>query len=285
MQLGQNEMQGKVCMITGATSGIGAATARGLAQLGATIIIVGRSQDRCLGTVNAIKEQTGNRHVDYLVADLSSQKAIRQLAVEFKRRNSRLDVLINNAGINLLQRQLSVDGLEMVFATNHLSYFMLTHLLLDTLEASAPSRIVNVSSFVHRRARVDFDHLQAGGMNAYPQSKLANLLFTYELARRLGGTSVTVNALNPGLVKSNFGLNNPGPAALIKRILNAVRGVSAEEGAHTSIYLASSPEVANVSGKYFENCKPIESSPVSCDKDAAQRLWQVSAELTGLSPR
>jgi NAD(P)-dependent dehydrogenase (short-subunit alcohol dehydrogenase family) len=156
--------------------------------------------------------------------------------------------------------------------------------LLDVLKASTPARIVNVSSFVHRRASLDFDQLETGGFNAYPQSKLANLLFTYELARRLEGTKVTVNALNPGLVRSNFGLNIPGPVGLLKRLMNAVIGVSPEEGAKTSLYLAISPEVEGVTGKYFEKCKPIGSSPISYDKDAARRLWQVSAELTGLSP-
>ena len=275
---------GKICMITGATAGIGEATARGLAQQGATVIVVGRNPDKCAATVDRLKQQTGNVNIDYLLADLSSQKEIYLLAEEFRRRYPRLDVLINNAGINLLQRQLSPDGIELVFATNHLSYFLLTRLLLDVLKASAPTRIVNVASFVHRQARLDFDQLQAGGLNAYPLSKLANLLFTYELARRLEGTNVTVNALNPGLVRSNFGLNIPGPAGLLKRLMNALIGVSVEEGAKTSLYLAISPEVQAVTGKYFEKCKPIESSPASYDEDAARRLWQVSAELTGLSP-
>ena len=276
---------GKTVLVTGATAGIGEATARGLAQQGATVIIVGRNPDKCTATVSRLKQQTGNTNIDYLLADLASQKEIYRLVEEFRRRYPRLDVLINNAGINLLQRQLSPDGTELVFATNHLSYFLLTLLLLDVLKASAPARIVNVASFVHRQARLDFDKLQTGGFNAYPLSKLANLLFTYELARRLEGTNVTVNALNPGLVRSNFGLNIPGPAGLLKRLMNAVVGVSPEEGAKTSLYLATSPEVEGVTGKYFEKCKPIESSPVSYDKDAARRLWHVSAELTGLSPR
>jgi NAD(P)-dependent dehydrogenase (short-subunit alcohol dehydrogenase family) len=274
---------GKTVLVTGATSGIGEATARGLAQQGATVIVVGRNLDKCTATVNRLKQQTGNANIDDLLADLASQKEIYRLVEEFRHRYTRLDVLINNAGINLLQRQLSPDGTELVFATNHLSYFLLTLLLLDVLKAGAPARIVNVSSFVHRRASLDFDQLQTGGSNAYPLSKLANLLFTYELARRLEGTNVTVNALNPGLVRSNFGLNIPGPAGLIKRLMNALIGVSPEEGAKTSLYLAISPEVEGVTGKYFEKCKPIGSSPISYDKDAARRLWQVSAELTGLS--
>ena len=276
---------GKTVLVTGATAGIGEATARGLAQQGATVIIVGRNPDKCTATVNRLKQQTGNANIDYLLADLASRKEIHRLVEEFRRRYPRLDVLINNAGINLLQRQLSPEGIELVFATNHLSYFLLTLLLLDVLKASAPARIVNVSSFVHRRASLDFDQLQTGGSNAYPLSKLANLLFTYELARRLEGTNVTVNALNPGLVRSNFGLNTPGPAGLLKRLMNALIGVSPVEGAKTSLYLATAPEVEGVTGKYFEKCKPIESSPVSYDKDAARRLWLVSAELTGLSPR
>lgn len=274
---------GKICLITGATSGIGQATALGLAMQDVTVVIVGRDPAKCVATVNSIKQQTDNEHIDYLVADLASQQEVRRLAQEFLQRYNRLDVLINNAGTNKLTRHLSPDGIELVFATNHLSHFLLTHLLLDVLRASAPSRIVVVSSYYHRRARLDFNRLQAGGLNAYALSKLANLLFTYELARRLEGSGVTVNALNPGLVKSNIGLDIPGLASLIKRLLNRFSGISTEEGAKTSIYLATSPEVEGVTGKYFQKCRPIASSPVSYDRDTAERLWQISAELTGVA--
>lgn len=274
---------GKICLITGATSGIGEATALGLALQGATVVVVGRNKAKCLATVNSIKQQTGNTNIDSLVADLAFQQEVRRLAQEFTQRHNRLDVLINNAGTNRLTRQLSPDGIELVFATNHLSHFLLTHLLLDVLRASAPARIVVVSSYYHRRAHLDFNRLQVGGLNAYPLSKLANLLFTYELARRLEGSGVTVNALNPGLVKSKIGLDMPWPANAIKRLLNRFSGISTEEGAKTSIYLATSPEVEGVTGKYFEKCAPIASSPASYDEAAAKRLWQISAELTGVA--
>ena len=279
-----NSMNSKICLITGATSGIGKATARGLALQSATVIVVGRSKAKCLATVNSIVQQTGNASIDYLVADLASQQEIRRLAQEFLQRYPRLDVLVNNAGTNRLTRQLSPDGIELVFATNHLSYFLLTHLLLDVLRASAPARIVVVSSYYHRQARLDFKRLQASGLNAYPLSKLANLLFAYELARRLEGSGVTVNALNPGLVKSKIGLDMPGLASVIKRLMNRFSGISTEEGAKTSIYLATSPEVEGVSGQYFEKCLPIASSPASYDQEAAERLWRISADLTGIAP-
>ncbi len=275
-------MTGKICLVTGATSGIGAATALGLAQTGATVVLLGRNRAKCQETVARIKRETPEARVDFLLADLASQADIRGAAQEFTQRYAGLDVLINNAGINQIERQLSPDGIELVFATNHLSYFLLTHLLLDRLKARAPARIINVSSFVHSRAKIDFDHLQTSGMSAYPQSKLADLLFTYEMARRLAGTGVTVNALNPGLVRSEFGLNLPGPSALIKRVLNAVRGISPAEGARTSIYLATAPEAATVTGMYFENCRPIQSSAASRSRADAQRLWDLSAGLTGL---
>jgi retinol dehydrogenase 12 len=276
-------MTGKICLITGATSGIGEATALGLARQDASVVVVGRSKDKCIATSDAIKRQTGNQRIDYLVADLASQQEIRNMARVFKQRYARLDVLINNAGTNRLARQLSPDGIELVFATNHLSYFLLTNLLLDVLRASAPSRIVVVSSYYHRQARLDFNRLQNGGLNAYPLSKLANLLFVYELARRLKGSGVTVNALNPGLVKSNIGLDIPGPASLVMRLLSRFAGISPEEGAKTSLYLATSPEVEGINGKYFEACKPISSSPISYDRVAAERLWHISADLTGVT--
>jgi len=275
-------MTGKICLVTGATAGIGAATALGLAQSGATVVILGRSAAKCQATVQHIQQQVPGAQVDYLQADLAAQADIRRATGEYAQRYAGLDVLINNAGINQIERQVSPDGIELVLATNHLSYFLLTHLLLDRLKARAPARIINVSSFVHSRAKINFENLQAGGLSAYPQSKLANLLFTYELARRLDGSGVTVNALNPGLVRSAFGLNLPGPSALIKRVLNAVRGISPEEGAQTSLYLATSPEVAGVTGMYFEKCKPIQSSAAARSRADAQRLWDLSAQLTGL---
>ncbi len=279
-------MSGRICMVTGATDGIGKVTAQALAQQGATVIVVGRSRKKTVATVEEIKRRTGNPSVEYLLADLSVQAEIRRLAEEFKRRHDRLHVLVNNAGGFFMSRQETADGLEMTFALNHLGYFLLTNLLLDVIKASAPARIINVSSAAHENAQMNFEDLQGerkySGWQAYGQSKLANLLFTYELARRLEGTGVTVNALHPGFVATNFGANNYGIVGrIMKRIVN-LRGISPEEGADTSIYLATSPEVEGITGKYFVKRRAVPSSPASYDEDAARRLWEVSAEMTGL---
>ncbi|MFN8487446.1 MAG: SDR family oxidoreductase [Caldilineaceae bacterium] len=280
-------MQGKICLVTGATAGIGEVTARELARLGAHVLVVGRSRAKAAATVNQIKQQTGNPNVEFMLADLSSQQAIRQLADQFKQQHNRLDVLLNNAGALFMQRQETVDGLEMTFALNHLSYFLLTNLLLDTLKASAPARIINVASDAHQGSVIHFDDLQGRqkyrGFSAYSQSKLANILFTYELARRLVGTQVTANTLHPGFVASNFATNNGWFYDKIFRFFAKYIAISPEQGARTSVYLASSPEVANVSGKYFVKQKVATSSRASYDEAAAQRLWQVSEALTGLA--
>ena len=282
-QPGQNEsMIGKVVLITGGTSGIGKATALGLARRGATLILAGRNLQRCREAVDEIKRATGNSNINYLTGDLASQKEIRCLAREFGERQSRLDVLINNAGGLFMRRLLSADGIEMTFALNHLACFLLTNLLLDLLKASPGSRIVNVSSIAHKFARIDFSNLQAHGWGGYERSKLANLLFTYELSRRLEGTGVTANALHPGLVDSNFGMNNPGLFRLLKPIFNLF-SINTEEGAKTSIYLASSPEVQGITGKYFVRCREKRSSRASYSKETSARLWQISAEMTGLN--
>ena len=288
MAISTTPMHGKVCMITGATSGIGLITAQTLARQGATVIVVGRNPERGTATVNRIKQQTGNPAVEWMVADLSAQVQVRHLARQFQERFARLDVLVNNAGALFARRSLSVDGIEMTFALNHLAYFLLTNLLLDTLKASAPARVVNVSSAAHRGARINFADLQGrqgyGGWRAYAQSKLANILFTYELARRLDGTGVTANALHPGFVATNFGRDNRGLVALTMRVLQ-LAAISPEQGARTIIYLAAAPEVEGMSGKYFVKEQVIPSSEASYDRDAAQRLWQVSAEMTGLTDR
>jgi NAD(P)-dependent dehydrogenase (short-subunit alcohol dehydrogenase family) len=279
-------MTGQVCLVTGATSGIGRATARALARLGATVVNVGRDPEKSAATAAQLKEQSGNPDVDFLLADLSSQAEIRRLARQFKKRYRRLDVLMNNAGAVFMQRRESVDGIEMTFALNHLAYFLLTNLLLDVLKASAPARVVNTSSELHKKAHLDFDDLQNArgyrGMDAYHQSKLANVLFTYELARRLEGTGVTANAFSPGLVATNLGMNNRGLSPLMKRLVDRLIGVSPEEGAQTGVYLATSPEVSGVTGKYFVKQEAVLSSPETYDEAIAARLWQVSAELTGL---
>jgi len=278
-------MNGKICMVTGATSSIGEVTARELAKQGATVIVVGRNPEKCMATVNKIQQQTCNSNVDFILAELSSQKEIRQLAQQFQSRYQRLDVLVNNAGAVYLKRKESIDGIEMTFAVNCLSHFLLTNLLLDTLKASAPARIINVSALLHKRAKIDFNDLENRknyrGWNVYMQTKLANLLFTYELSRRLNSTGVTVNALHPGVLASNLGMNNSGIMRLIKSLVNVLL-TSPEKGALTMIYLASSPEVEGITGKYFIKKKATASSKASYDKDAASRLWRISAEMTRL---
>jgi len=271
-------MQDRICLITGGTNGIGKSTAQGLAHLGATVVIVGRDAQKAAQVAEEIRSATGNPNVDLLLADLSSQQEVRRLASDFKRKYSQLHVLLNNAGGTFTTRQLSVDGIEMTFALNHLAYFLLTNLLLDTLKASAPARIVNVSSDAHARGKIDFDNLQGersySSFGPYGNSKLANILFTTELARRLEGTSVTVNALHPGLTSTGFGKNNPG-------LLMKVMGV--EKGAATSIYLASSPEVQSITGKYFVDCKVTQPASQAADSAVAKKLWDVSAEMVHLA--
>ncbi len=279
-------MNGKVCMVTGATSGIGCATAWELAQLGAAVIVVGRDQQRTASIVNEIRQATGNPVVDFLLADLSSQAQIRNLAEELMRRYDRLDVLVNNAGAYFLRRQLSVDGIEMTFATNHLNYFLLTNLLLELIKSSAPARIVNVSSNAHYGNRLDFDDLQNKrrywGMQPYGRSKFANVLFTYELARHLDGSGVTANALHPGFVRTNLGKNNGWLARLLVPLIQ-LQGISPEQGAETNIYLASSVDVEGVTGKYFVKKQPVASDPATYDEGAAARLWEISASMVGIS--
>ena len=277
----------KICLVTGATSGIGAETATQLARQGATVIVIGRNAQKSAATVARIRQQTGNAAVEYMLADLSSQQGVRRLAEEFKRKYRRLDVLVNNVGIVRMARQESVDGTEMTFAVNHLAPFLLTNLLLDMLKASAPACVVNVSSALHHQGKINFDDLQGkknhNGLAAYNNSKLANLLFTYELARRLAGTGVTANALHPGAVRTNLIASNGWLFKWIAQPLFDLQAISVEQGAQTSVYLASSPEVDDVTGKYFVRCKPRASSPASYDEAAQKRLWQVSAEMTGLN--
>ena len=281
-----NRLMGRVCLVTGATAGIGAVTARELARMGATVVGVGRNPDKCATVGERVKSETGNPQVEFLSADLSSQAQVRRLAEAFKQKYDRLEVLVNNAGAYYLTRQECVDGIELTFALNHLGYFLLTNLLLDLIKASAPARIVNVSSNAHQSARMDFASLKGGGFYnswaAYSQSKLANLLFTYELARRLEGTGVTVNALHPGFVASSFAHNNGWLVAWGTKVAQKLAGRTPQEGAQTVIYLATSPEVEGISGKYFIDEKVVDSSPVSYDETSAKRLWVVSEQMTGL---
>ena len=279
-------MGGKVCMVTGANSGIGKATALGLASLGATVVMVCRSQERGEAALAEIKQKSSNERIFLLLADLASQAAIRKLAEDFNKQFSALHVLINNAGIIPRKRQVTVDGFETQFAVNHLAPFLLTNLLLDTLKRSAPARIVIVTSDMHRGVSISFDDLQSVGsyrpVRVYSETKLANVLFTYELARKLKGTKVTANCLHPGMVATKLladGIGIPRPLTSTTKLI----GSSPEKGAKTSIYLAASPEVEGVNGKYFVKEKPVESSQISYDQNLAGRLWKQSAELTGLA--
>jgi NAD(P)-dependent dehydrogenase (short-subunit alcohol dehydrogenase family) len=254
------------------------------------VVVVGRDATRTEAVRAAIQTETGNTLVETLLADLSAQEQVRNLARQFRERFDRLDVLVNNAGGMWMKRELTVDGLEMTFAVNHLAYFHLTHLLLDmlreTASKAAPARIVNVSSRAHQGARLDFDNLQGerhyNGWQQYCRSKLMNLLFSYELARRLDATAVTVNALHPGWVATRFATNNPWTGWLFS--LGArLFGLSPEQGARTILYLATSPDVAAVSGRYFVQERAVASSPASHDEETARRLWQLSLEKTGLA--
>jgi len=279
-------MRGKVCLVTGGSSGIGKATALGLANMGATVIVVGRDRSRGEAAVTEIKQKSNNDAVDLMLADLSSQASIRRLAEEdFKDRYEQLHVLINNAGVFTSKHTVTLDGIETTFAVNHLAPFLLTNLLLDVLKASAPTRIINITSSGERSGTINFDNLQGesrySGFRAYNQSKLAMILFTYELARKLEGTGVTVNCVHPGVVVTNLGRGSSGAFGLLLRLMRPFFS-SPEKGAETPIYLASSLEVEGVSGKYFAKKAEAKSSELSYDAATARRLWQVSAELTKL---
>ncbi len=285
MAQGDGNLHGKVCLVTGATSGIGRVTALELARRGARVVLVGRSREKSEAAVAEIRGRTGSRAVEALLADLSVQEQVRELARAFRERHTRLDVLVNNAGGMWLTRQLSADGLEMTFAVNHLAYFLLTHLLLDVLRAGAPARVVNVASEAHRKASLEFDDLMGeraySGWRQYCRSKLMNLLFTYELARRLEGTGVTADALHPGWVATGFAGNNGWKGRLWQLVARCF-AISPERGARTVLYAAAAPELAGVSGRYFVRERAVPSSADSYDEAAAKRLWQLSREMAHL---
>ena len=278
-------MAGRVCVVTGGTSGIGRATAEGLARLGATVVLIARRAEQAVQVSQEIATKA-RVPPDVIRADLSSQNSIRAAAADLGRRYPRLHVLINNAGVFTRYREVSADGIELQFAVNHLAYFLLTNLLLDRLRAGAPSRIINVSSGAHAGAHIDFDDLQGSrgyqGGRAYGQSKLANILFTYELARRLEGSGITVNCLHPGVIATKLLADYMGVPFAAGAVASTF-GAKPERGAETSIYLATSPAVEGVSGKYFENRRQVRSSRESYDEAAARRLWEVSERMTGLS--
>jgi NAD(P)-dependent dehydrogenase (short-subunit alcohol dehydrogenase family) len=280
-------MSGRTCLITGATNGIGLAAAHELARAGAGLVLVGRNRERGERVVEEIRRSSGNDDVSLIVADLSSQEQVRRLAAEFVAAGRPLHVLLNNAGVVNLRREETGDGIETTFAVNHLAYFLLTELLLDRLRETAPARIVNVASDAHAQAggRLDFDDLQSTRkyslMGTYGKSKLANILFTRELARRLEGSGVTANCLHPGFVGSNFARNNGAIAGLVMTLLKPFAR-SPEKGAETAVYLSSSPEVDGVSGEYFVDCKVAQPKDFARNDDDASRLWKVSERMCAL---
>ena len=289
-------MQSKTVLVTGATSGIGLVTARELARMGARVFAACRDVDRCNNAQESIRNQTGNQQVEYLCADLSSVQGTRTLADELMARTDHLDVLVNNAGAFFYRLERSEDGYEMTFALNHLSYFLLTNLLLDLLKASgtpeSPARVVSVSSAAQSSGTL-YEAVLLGeapyrGFQSYSASKLCNVVFTYELARRLQGQPVTANTLHPGLVATNFAMNNFNgilkPFAALYRKLSPLFVRTPEKGAETSIWLASAPEAAQYTGVYFVDCKPARTNPLSYDLEAAARLWEMSERMTGLMP-
>jgi NAD(P)-dependent dehydrogenase (short-subunit alcohol dehydrogenase family) len=281
----KDNMNGKVCLVTGSTNGIGKSTAQELARMGATVVIVGRDAQKTCRVVEEIRTANGNKNVDSLLADLTSQQDVRRLANAFNSKYSHLHVLINNAGGFFLRRQLSVDGIEMTVALNHLAGFLLTNLLLDTIKASSAARIINVSSDAHSSGKIEFDNLQ-GERNfsprVYDNSKLANILFTMELARRLERTGVTVNALHPGFVSTGFAKNNGKVIAALVSIFAPLVARSPAKGAQTSIYLASSPSVEGITGKYFYDSQVLPTAPQATDMVVARKLWDVSAAMVHL---
>ncbi len=278
-------MGGKTALITGGTSGIGKATAVALAAMGADVVVVGRNRERGEAAVEEIKGQSHSESVELMLADLSVQDEVRRLAEAFLERHDRLNVLANNAGLVQSKRTETSDGIETTLAINHLAPFLLTNLLLDRLKQSAPSRVITDSSEAQRWGNMDFDDLQSTqkyrGFPVYGMTKLANIMFTYELAEILKGTYVTANCLHPGAVSTNFGKNNSGPMTLFFRLAKPFMR-SPEQGADTLIWLASSPDVDGVSGKYFSDRKEIEAKKVAYDPAARRTLWEISEDLTGL---
>ena len=284
-----SDMTGQTVVVTGGNSGIGFETAAELAAMGARVLVTARNADRGRAAVAEIADRTPGAQVQLVVFDLADLSSVRRGAAEILEQAPRLDVLVNNAGLVLSERRVTVDGYEATFATNHLGPFLLTNLLLDRMRASAPARIVNVASTAHNSARkgMPFDDLQSEGryraMRVYGQSKLANILFTNELARRLEGTRVTANSLHPGTVRTGYGADGDARGFLSFGLkVSGPFFLSPAKGARTSVYLASSPEVDGISGQYFVKCKPRTPRTWARDPDAAQRLWRVSEELVGL---
>jgi NAD(P)-dependent dehydrogenase (short-subunit alcohol dehydrogenase family) len=278
------DMHGKTVLITGANQGIGKESALALGKMGAKLVLVCRSEEKGRAAVKDV-EAAGAKDVELLLGDMSKQADIRRVAAEFLAKHDRLDVLLNNAGVLVTSRRETVDGIEETFATNHLGYFLLTNLLLDVLKKSAPARIVNVASEAHRGAKVKWDDIQLkegwSQFGAYGQSKLCNILFTRELAKRLAGTGVTANCLHPGVIASGFGQTYGGFMSFVIKLAHPFM-ITPEKGARTQVYLASSPEVDGVTGKYFDKCKERTPNKIAQEADGPARLWALSEPLVGL---
>lgn len=275
-------MKGKRVVVTGASRGIGRETALALGRMGADLSLVVRDAGRGDAVADEVRATGGGGDVDVFVANLSSMADIRRMAGEFLAKHDTVDVLVNNAGALLMDRQITKDGYEATFATNHLGYFLLTELLLDAVKKAPAGRIVNVASEAHHRGTIDFDDLMGeksyAGWRAYGASKLANILFTSELARRLEGTGVTASSLHPGVIASGFALNNKGVVGTLWKLMSPFL-MSSENGAKTTLFLATNPSVAKVSGKYFSKCKVKTPSREARDATVAKRLWEVSEQL------
>ncbi|UCE11918.1 MAG: SDR family oxidoreductase [Candidatus Thorarchaeota archaeon] len=276
-------MNGKICIVTGSNSGIGKETARALTEMGATIVMAVRDRTRGEVAKMEIAEVSGREPCDIMLCDLASRESIRMFANQFKESYDRLDVLINNAGAVFRSRQLTTDGFESNLAVNYLGSFLLTHELLPILRSSAPSRVINLTSGLHKRANVDFDDLQSkrkfSWRDAYGGAKLLLIMYTYELARRLEGTGVTVNVVSPGFVATNLG---GGTGSRLNKIMFRMMRpfqISAEEGAKTSLYVATSPEVEGVTGKHFAKSQISPSSEISYDESLQKRLWDITEEM------
>jgi len=288
MNLPAAKLEDRIILITGATSGIGKAAAHLIATMGARVVITGRNKEKLEKTVQELKSQTGNGSVNYLVADFSDLDQVREMASDFEDRYACLDVLVNNTGAFFNKRQETIYGVEKTFVVNHLAPFLLTNMLMETMRRREEARIINVSSDAHQYGSLDFDDLEFkhgyAGMKAYARSKLSNILFTYEAARRLAGSAITVNALHPGHVATNIFRNDFsffGPA--LKWVMGLF-SLTPEEGADNTVFLATSPEVKGVTGKYFVKREVVRSSRITYNEDLAKKLWQISEKLTSLSP-
>jgi NAD(P)-dependent dehydrogenase (short-subunit alcohol dehydrogenase family) len=281
------EMAGKVCVVTGGNSGIGKETALALAEMGSTVVMVVRTQEKGQKVLDEIVTKTGNRSVSLMLCDMSLMASVRNFAAELKKRYNHLNVLINNAGAEFAKRQVTSEGFEQTFAVDYLAPFLLTHELLDLLKAGAPSRIINVSSGLAKNGKIDLDDLQNNrnykGMQAYSNAKLMLMMFTYELSRRLKGTGVTINVVMPGFVATNLGKNSGSLRSAIMFSMVRPMQISAKKGAETSVYLSSANEVRDVSGKCFAKKKEVTTCPASYDQELQRSLWNETAKLLGLS--